>query len=93
MANSCFQRNLRAFSGVPTFCVLIYGLGASSLSSDEAAFMWFIVVEALIAMINCTVMGILVNEAVSGLTCCHKVFEAAYLHWFSSYIRSKHVKG
>lgn len=52
--------------GVPAICIIIYGLSGGSLGSDEVMFLYCIITVSLLCMSCVTVMGIFVNNQVSG---------------------------
>ncbi|KAL8588856.1 hypothetical protein ACOMHN_011571 [Nucella lapillus] len=48
--------------GIPVFCVMIYGLGSSSVKRDEAGLLGFVLSETVMSIVTTTVLGIVLND-------------------------------
>ncbi|KAL8595570.1 hypothetical protein ACOMHN_025607 [Nucella lapillus] len=59
--------SLAFVSGIPLFCLIIFGLGNSSLQADEAGLVGFTLVHTTMALATPTVLGILVNDHAHGV--------------------------
>ncbi|XP_076453700.1 uncharacterized protein LOC143288915 [Babylonia areolata] len=52
-------------SGIPQFCLVIYGLGSSSVGVDESLFLTFIITHQVAAMVTCILLGTVIRENAS----------------------------